>query len=62
MPDGTDKIPAVIAIRTESFTPLLAKWRDQHRGVPWSELLRRGLKKELREIAGKRLAHLVDAA
>ena len=62
MPDGPDKLPAVIAIRTEEFRPILEKWRDQHQGVPWSELLRRALKKELKPIAGKRFASLVDAA
>lgn len=53
------KLPAIIAIRTAGFEPLIQKWSEQNRGVPYSELLRRALKKELKPLAGKRHAHLV---
>lgn len=58
----TNEIPEVIGIRTGEFTPLLQKWQAENKGVKWSELLRRGLKKELAPLAGKRYAALVDAS
>jgi len=57
---STENIPDTIALRTEEFAPLLAKWRSQNREVPWSRLLARGLRKELAPLAGKRYAHLVE--
>ena len=62
MPDGTDKIPKVIGIRTEEFLPLVERWQKDHECVPWSVLLRRALKKELKQYAGKRYAHIVSEA
>ena len=56
----SNEIPSVIGIRTEEFAPLLEKWQSQNKGVKWSELLRRALKKELAPLAGKRHAHIVD--
>ena len=55
-------VPPMIGIGTGELEPLLEKWRADHCGVPWSELIRRGLKKELKPYAGKRYAHLVEAA
>lgn len=57
----TDKLPAMIAIRTAEFAPLLAKWKKRNSRAPWSALLRDALKKELKEVAGKRYAHIVAA-
>ena len=50
-----------IATRTEELAPVLQKWRDENRGVPWSFLLSDALKRhpELRRLAGKRHAHLM---
>lgn len=55
------KLPKTIGIKTSGLAPLIQKWADEHQSVPFSELLRRGLKKELQPYAGKRFAHLVDA-
>lgn len=62
--DGINKrvIPGTIGIATRELTPLLMKWREEHRGVPWSVLLRRALNKELKPYAGKKFAHLVSEA
>jgi hypothetical protein len=58
--DANDKVPSVIAIRTKGFAPLLLKWRRRNRRVPWRWLLDDALKRELRPLAGKRHAHLVN--
>jgi hypothetical protein len=57
--ETTDGLPATIGIRTTELAPLLAKWRDQNKHVPWKILLLRALKKELQPLAGKRYAHLL---
>lgn len=57
-----DKLPEVIGIRTKEFAPLLIQWKTRYKGKGWSEVLRRGLKKELAPFAGKRFAHLVELA
>ena len=54
------ELPAMIGIRTKEFAPLIAKWREQNKRVPWTYLLRDALKKELAPLAGKRYAHLVE--
>lgn len=59
--DGATEIPKVIGASTVGLEPLLEKWRKEHLGVPWSVLIRRGLKKELAPLAGKRHAHLLAA-
>ncbi len=56
---STGIIPPAISIRTTEFMPLLEKWRGTYPMVPWTELLRSALKKELAPLAGKRYAHLV---
>lgn len=53
-------VPRIIGVYTKDLRPLLSKWRHRNQGVPWSVLLRRGLRKELKPLAGKRLAHLVS--
>ena len=53
------EVPKVIGLKTNELFPLLQKWEQKNKGVSWSELLRRALKKELRPLAGKRYAHLV---
>lgn len=58
----TEEFPKVIGTATAPYKELLKKWRADNRGVPWSVLIRRGLAKELKPYAGKRLAHLLDAA
>ena len=55
-------LPETIGIVTNDLAPLLQKWRADNIGVPWSTLLRRALKKELKPYAGKRYAHLVSEA
>ena len=55
------ELPETIGIVTSGLEPLLLKWRQENQGVPWSALLRRGLKKELKDLAGKRYAHLLAA-
>ncbi len=57
-----EDLPETVAIRTKEFAPLLLKWRENNRLVPWSCLLRAALKKELAPLAGKRHAHLVSPA
>ena len=56
---NNEQLPATIGMGTSELAPLLVKWRQRNRGVPWSELIRRGVKKELKELAGKRYAHLI---
>ncbi len=56
---NTGIIPPAISIRTKDFHPLLMKWRANFPQVPWTELLRLALRKELAPLAGKRYAHLV---
>lgn len=57
-----NEIPPVISVRTAELAPLLAKWRDENRGVPWGVLLRRSLACELEKLAGKRYAQLIEDA
>ena len=52
-------IPLIIATRTASLVPLIELWVADHKGVPFSKLLQRGLKRELAAYAGKRHAHLL---
>lgn len=61
-PAEKKELPEVIGIRTEEFAPLLLKWRNKNRKVPWAELLRSALKdsSELKELAGKRDAHILN--
>jgi len=59
-PTANNTVPATIATRTDSLTPLLAAWEKQNKGVKWSTLLQRALKKELQPFAGKRYAHLLE--
>jgi hypothetical protein len=54
-------VPRTIGYKTKELAPVLKKWRDRNPGVPWAYLIRAALKKELREIAGKRLSHLVES-
>lgn len=54
------KIPTVIGLKTTELAPILIRWKRANKGVPWSELIRRGLKHELAEVAGKRYAHLLN--
>jgi hypothetical protein len=52
-------LPKVIGLKTAELAPLLIKWEKANKGVPWSELIRRGLKHELAKFAGKRHRDLV---
>lgn len=54
------KVPKVVGARVGELEPLVAIWMNQNRGVPTSNLVQRGLRLALREVAGKRYAHLVD--
>ncbi len=51
----------LIGIRTGALQPLVEKWMEQNPGKKGSTLLRCALKNELRKLAGKRYAHLVEA-
>lgn len=53
-------VPRMIGTRTDELEPLLRRWRQRNCWVPWSELLKRALRKELAPLAGKRYAHLVE--
>jgi hypothetical protein len=56
----TPAVPECIGMRTGELKPVLQKWAEKHPGVPWGYLLRKALKRELKEIAGKRYAELVS--
>lgn len=53
------RVPTMIGIRTKELEPLLSKWRERNRRVPWTCLLRDALRHELSPLAGKRYAHLL---
>ena len=50
------KVPTVISIATAHMKPLLEQWRNDNADVPWSTLIRRALKKELRPYLKKKVA------
>lgn len=56
---SAEKIPGTIGLDVVTLKPLLIKWRQLNIGVPWSALIRRGVKRELLPIAGKRHQHLL---
>lgn len=55
-------VPLAISVRTKELKPLLEKWRQRNPKIPWKHLLLDALRTELRPLAGKRHAHLVEAA
>ena len=60
MADNTKvKLPTILGIRPGELTPLLKLWRERNPSTDWTVLVKRGLKKELAQYAGKRYAHLV---
>lgn len=56
------KVPSVIGFKTKGLAPLIERWAEENKGVPFSELIRRGLRKELQPLAGKRYSHLIAAS
>ena len=56
----TCQIKSHLAVRTDGLEVLLAKWKKENPGRSWAYLLRCSLKRELRAVAGKRYAHLVQ--
>ena len=53
-------VPECLGLRAGDLKPVLEKWAKEHPGAPWSYLLRKALKRELKDVAGKRYAHLVQ--
>jgi hypothetical protein len=50
----------VLGAKAQELAPLVKKWAKINCNVSFSILVRRGLKKELKPLAGKRYAHLVE--
>lgn len=59
--EAVEEIPNFIGLRVGKYEPLIKKWREDNRRVPWARLLDDGLKLALRPYAGKRHAHLVES-
>lgn len=49
-----------IGYRPKSLAPLISVWMDQNPGAPLAYLFDTALRRELRPLAGKRYAHLVE--
>lgn len=57
-------VKTIIGFRPQELAPLIQRWLDENPNVDVTVLIRRSLRKnpELRRLAGKRYAHLVEAA
>lgn len=55
-----EALPESIGIRTMHYAPLLRKWRKQNKNASWKMLLKSALNRELKPLAGKRWAYLVE--
>jgi hypothetical protein len=50
----SEGVPKVIGTRPKELIPLLERWRAAHAGVPWSFLIDKALRVELKPYARKR--------
>lgn len=54
-------VPKILACRPGELKPVIQHWMDRYPELDTTFLLKRGLRLALRDVAGKRFAHLVDA-
>lgn len=56
----SDELPSHIGLRTKELAPLLVLWKNKNPRRNWKYLIVKSLIHELRPLAGKRHAHLLE--